>query len=178
MSIDFDLFQFFNGLAKQSGLFDVVVIFFASPAVYLLGLGTVIVMLWGATRKTQYYRVVFLALALLIARGFIVPLIRFFYDSPRPFITFPEITTLVAKVASEPSFPSGHATIAFALAGAVYYMKLQNVALWKYAIIIAAFIAIARVIAGVHYPSDILAGAVIGWGSAWVVNKYLLPNKV
>lgn len=174
MGLDLDIFQLLNGLAKYSGLLDVIVIFFASLAIYILGLGVILATLYGASRKTQYYRAVFLALSLLLARGFVVPAIRFFYDRPRPFMTFPEITTLVAKATSEPSFPSGHAAIAFALAGVMYYMKLQNDSWWKYATIIAALIALARVVAGVHYPSDILVGAAIGWGGAWVAKTYFL----
>ncbi len=54
MGLDLDIFQFLNGLAKQSGLLDVVVIFFASPAIYILGAGAMIVALYGVTRKVQY----------------------------------------------------------------------------------------------------------------------------
>lgn len=177
MGLDLDIFNLLNGLAKHSGLFDVVIIFFATPAMYLLGIGAVFVMLCGATRKTQYYRAISTALALLVARGLVVPVIRFLYDRPRPFEEFPDIATLATKVVSEPSFPSGHATIVFALAGALYYMDAHNRNWWKLAAVIAVLIAIARVVAGVHYPSDVIAGALIGWGGAWIVRAYLLPQK-
>jgi undecaprenyl-diphosphatase len=178
LTFDFDIFQLLNGLAKQSGLFDVVAIFFASPAIYILGIGAMVAMLYGATRKTQYYRLAVAALALIFSRGLVVPVIRFLYDRPRPFEALPDIITLVTKVVGEPSFPSGHATIAFAFAGALYYMKLQDRAWWKYAVVIAVLIAIARVVAGVHYPSDSIAGALIGWGSVWVTKRYLLSVPI
>ncbi len=175
--IDLDFFHRLNNLADQSGLLDVVIIFFASPAIYILGTGVIVLMLYDATRKMQYYRVALTALSLLVARGLVVPIIRFFYDRPRPFVVFSDITTLVAKATSDPSFPSGHATIAFALAGVLYYAKFANSVWWKSAVVIAALIAIARVISGVHYPSDIVVGALIGWASAWFTRKYLLASK-
>lgn len=176
MTFDIALFHFLNGLAKHSGLFDLVAIFFATPAIYFVATSALVAMLYGATRKTQYHHVASTALALLLARGFIVPIIRFFYNRPRPFEAFPDIATLATKVAGEPSFPSGHATIAFAIAGALYYMKLHNSAWWKVATVVAIFIAIARVVAGVHYPSDVIAGALVGWGSAWIVATHIIPS--
>jgi len=57
------------------------------------------------------------------------------------------------------SFPSGHATTAFALAAVLGFLSER----WFYpALLLAAMIGLSRVTLGVHYPSDVLAGAVIG----------------
>mgnify|MGYP001558745976 FL=1 len=57
------------------------------------------------------------------------------------------------------SFPSGHATFFFALATAVYFYNKK----WGIGFFIATiFITVSRVIAGIHYPSDIIGGAFIG----------------
>jgi membrane-associated phospholipid phosphatase len=56
------------------------------------------------------------------------------------------------------SFPSAHATFAFALAGLVYEFP----ELFGYFFIGAVIVSIARVAVGIHYVSDVLAGAVIG----------------
>lgn len=57
------------------------------------------------------------------------------------------------------SFPSGHATTAFALAATVGFISER----WFYpALALATAIAVSRVTGGVHYPSDVLAGAIVG----------------
>jgi len=63
------------------------------------------------------------------------------------------------------SFPSGHATIAFAMALSV---TLQYPGLGVLLLIGGVLVAAGRVYAGVHYPSDVIAGAVLGCGSALV----------
>jgi undecaprenyl-diphosphatase len=64
------------------------------------------------------------------------------------------------------SFPSGHATTAFALAAVLGFLSER----WFYpALLLAAIIALSRVTLGVHYPSDVLAGAVIGLTGAYAV---------
>ena len=64
------------------------------------------------------------------------------------------------------SFPSGHATTAFALAMTIGFLSRR----WFYpAIVYAVTIAASRVILGVHYPSDVLAGAMVGVAGAYLV---------
>jgi len=65
------------------------------------------------------------------------------------------------------AFPSGHALTAFTVAGVVA-MAIGRV--WAYAscISLAGLIALSRVVVGVHWPADILGGAILGWFSAWV----------
>ncbi|MDI6740919.1 MAG: phosphatase PAP2 family protein [Candidatus Edwardsbacteria bacterium] len=67
---------------------------------------------------------------------------------------------------SNSSFPSGHATGAFALA-TVFSHEYPKLAIPCYAI--ATGIALSRIYLGRHYPSDALAGAVIGYASARLV---------
>lgn len=65
------------------------------------------------------------------------------------------------------SFPSGHAAFYFALSMAVYlYNKKLGVILF----VVSLIMGIARIYAGVHWPSDILGGIVVGVITALVVN--------
>jgi undecaprenyl-diphosphatase len=87
-------------------------------------------------------------------------------DRPRPFVAHPEQITLFAHHAADPGFPSDHATAAFAIAGA---LLLRLGWRWWPVLLAAVLLAIVRVVVGLHYPSDVLAGAVLGLASAWVV---------
>ena len=84
----------------------------------------------------------------------------------RPFVTYPFIIKRDTESGSE-SFPSGHTSSAFctatelALRYPTWYVIVPSY-------IFAASVGWARMYQGVHYPSDVLAGAVVGAGSAWL----------
>ena len=72
------------------------------------------------------------------------------------------------------SFPSGHAALAFATATSAT-LSHPRAAVAAPAFAWAGSVALARVWHGVHYPSDVLAGAAVGAASAWAVDR-LLPD--
>jgi undecaprenyl-diphosphatase len=109
-----------------------------------------------------------IAIAILLSRVVITGLIHTFYHHPRPMVVLP-ITPFEPLTAD--SFPSGHASALFALASAIW---LQN-RRWGLAYLACAVLnGLARIFIGVHWPFDILGGALIGVGSAWVVNRALV----
>ena len=69
-----------------------------------------------------------------------------------------------------PSFPSGHATIAFALVTAT--QTLQDATLFGIAFVLALLVSLGRVAVRVHYLTDVLAGAAVGWGVTSLVIRY------
>jgi undecaprenyl-diphosphatase len=93
----------------------------------------------------------------------------------RPFVTYPDIINKSGKPTEDPSFPSGHTSTAFATATALSleYPKWYVIAP---SYVYAGTVAYSRMYLGVHYPSDVLVGALIGTGCAYlthVVNKKL-----
>jgi undecaprenyl-diphosphatase len=88
--------------------------------------------------------------------------------APRPFVTFAEVQPLVIE-SPYSSFPSGHATIFFALATAVWMYHRR---LGYFFMVCAVLIAISRVMAGVHYPVDVIFGAAIGIFIAWLSTTF------
>ena len=77
---------------------------------------------------------------------------------PRPFVTHSDLTALLAP-GDRWSFPSGHALSSFAAATALWCFHKKAGAL---ALVLAALIAFSRLYASVHYPTDVLAGMLIG----------------
>ena len=77
----------------------------------------------------------------------------------RPYDAFPFLQA-IGKIPTDLSFPSGHSTSAFAAATAMALCFGKKAGIP--ALFLAALIALSRLYAGVHYPSDVLAGAVLG----------------
>ena len=101
-----------------------------------------------------------LIFCLLIGNMTLKPLIA----RPRPYTYFPEMTLLIAPLADF-SFPSGHTFASFASATALFlYHKKAGIA----AYILAAIIAFTRLYLYVHFPSDVIAGMLLGIFSGWL----------
>ncbi len=106
--------------------------------------------------------------ATLLTSALITTSLKFAIDKDRPFVTYPEIQKLTS--AGSPSFPSGHTSEAFATATSL------SIAFPKWYVIAPSFIwasaaGYSRMHLGVHYPSDVLVGALIGSGSAWLCHE-------
>jgi membrane-associated phospholipid phosphatase len=98
---------------------------------------------------------------------------KYSINRTRPHIQYQDIENVV--IPGSPSFPSGHTSSSFALATSLsinfprWYVILPTYAY-------AATVSYSRLHLGVHYPSDVLAGAIIGTGSAFLThhtNKFL-----
>jgi membrane-associated phospholipid phosphatase len=103
--------------------------------------------------------------------------VKYVVNRPRPFTSYHDIIQKDFNVGSK-SFPSGHTSSAFALATSVsleypkWYVIAPSYA-W------ACAVGYSRMRLGVHYPTDVFAGAVIGAGCAWAcwwLNKKLETN--
>lgn len=100
-------------------------------------------------------------------------------NRPRPYVTYPDMIEPY-KIMTSKSMPSGHTSIAFATATSLTlkYPKWYVIApsyFW------AASVGYSRMNLGVHYPTDVIAGAVLGAGSAYLtmlVNDWFWDKKV
>lgn len=103
-----------------------------------------------------------------VARGVFVEIIRYFYHRPRPYIV-QNIQPLIDETSW--SFPSGHASLMFAIATAVF---IKNKKMGAVMYVLAIMTGWGRVMAHVHWPSDIIAGAVLGILVAIGIQRFAL----
>jgi membrane-associated phospholipid phosphatase len=117
-----------------------------------------------------------------VVNGFITTALKYSVHRDRPFVTYPFIDKQAD--AGSLSFPSGHTSTAFATATSLSlaFPKWYVIApsyLW------ASSVGYSRMHLGVHYPSDVLAGAFVGAGSAflshklnlWITGKYCKKKR-
>ncbi|MDD1781915.1 phosphatase PAP2 family protein [Enterovibrio sp. ZSDZ35] len=99
---------------------------------------------------------------------------KLYFGVPRPFYIFPD---LQLANASGFAFPSGHTATAFAVWGLIYHWVKQaghdRLSIW---LVPALLVALSRVYLGVHYVTDVIAGAVIGVLTVFIVNALSRRN--
>ena len=114
----------------------------------------VLLLFFRTTRRAGAAMLIALGVGYLLGNVFLKNLVM----RPRPFVSHTDLTALLDP-GDQWSFPSGHALSSFAVATALYFFHHKTGFL---ALLLAAAIAFSRLYASVHYPTDVLAGAVIG----------------
>lgn len=105
--------------------------------------------------------------------------LKYAINRERPYEKYPAVI-YPYQIDNDPSFPSGHTSTAFATATTLsIHFKKWYVVVPAYTW--AASVGYARMYLGEHYPTDVLAGAIIGTGSAflsnWITKKYFQKKK-
>lgn len=164
MTLDVSLLYVLNNLTGKSWIFDTLIVFLASYLPYFLVAVFLVLLYFAAySRRGKLYIFWTTIISIAVARGVITEIIRFFYHRPRPFLVY-QLHPLISE--HKWSFPSGHAAFFFAMATAIYFYRKK----WGIGFFIAALLMnISRIVAGVHYPSDILGGMIIGILVGYVV---------
>ena len=171
--VDQQLFNWFHAFAGVNRILDLLAIFIAEYLGYLMIAVALYVIFTHKEWRIRYYNFLSVALTVLLARGFLAELIKVIYSRPRPFIALNFVPLAAGDVTL--AFPSGHASFYFALASAIYFLSPR----WGIRLGIGALVmGMARVFIGVHWPLDIVGGALIGWVSAQVIRNVLPPLVV
>lgn len=147
--------NFFKGIAQSVTVFN-----FVTPA-SLFGAG--IIKQDKRLRQDAVYMVGGFIVSTAVTQG-----LKKLIKRDRPFVTYP--VNLKRDSGGGYSFPSGHTSAAFCTATSLslIFPKWYVIAP---AYLYAATVGYARMYQGVHYPSDVLAGAIVGAGSAWLSVK-------
>ena len=137
--------------------------------------GGLIVYLIFTKKKISALRLVGLSFFGALVAWFLVSLVKYNFPSPRPFEVYANLKPLFTTARGD-AFPSGHATFMGALAMGVF---LQRKKLGLIFILGAILVAIARVLAHVHWTTDVIAGLLFGPLVAiivWAVYHRLYPK--
>jgi undecaprenyl-diphosphatase len=169
--LDVPLFHAINRLALRSPLMDVPVQFLMNDYIVPTALVLTLLALWFAGRdadeRVSFQRTALRALIALALASITLKLINQVYFRPRPF-AFDDSVRLLFYHPSDSTMPSNAATVCFSLAMAVWLRQRR----WGTVMLaLSAGMTLARVIGGVHYPADIVAGAWLSSIWAWLVDR-------
>jgi membrane-associated phospholipid phosphatase len=170
------IFYYLYALPHQSPALYTLVIFLADylPYIVVILAGLFLLfhheIIWAENpfrvfweKKTEIIKVFGTAfLATLISE-----ILKYLFHTSRPFIALKEVSSLFDQAGY--AFPSGHATFFSALAFSIFFLHKKAGSVF---IFFAVIIGLARIIAGVHFPVDILGGLVLGAIVAFLSHKF------
>ncbi|MEO9337464.1 undecaprenyl-diphosphatase [Mesorhizobium sp. SB112] len=158
------VFLLLNAGSETWGLTAYIAYFFAKYVIFLIPVHLAV--LWFVGNRSVRRQALILLSALIIAIGTSY-LIGAIYDSPRPFL-IPIGNTLIEH-RSSPSFPSNHGLVMF-----TYAITMALLAHWKHALAIGLagiLVAWSRIYMGVHFPLDMIGGAIIAAGASYLAMR-------
>jgi membrane-associated phospholipid phosphatase len=168
--IDVWVFMHFNMRGQRAPWLDWFMLGFTQMGSGFFAL-TIALVLFLKVNHLLAYELTFGILTLWL----VVELMKVVFHRTRPYLNLKSIR-IVGSRASGHSFPSGHTSQSFFIATfALHYLNL-NVYVSSVLYVIAFLVGVTRIYVGMHYPRDVLGGAILGtfWGLFGViVNQYI-----
>lgn len=133
---------------------------------------SVLLLIIPKTRKMGLCSAIALVLSVTICNG----LLKHLFDRIRPYEVINGLDCIV-KLADDASFPSGHTSASFASAVALFLAsdkKQKKFTIW--AIVYAFIVGFTRLYVGIHYPTDVICGAILATGMAFLA--YAVGTKL
>jgi len=174
--MEFNIVYFFNRLGQGT---------YVDQITAFISLIPFLIVLWAVLAFTAFFvdkkngKWVLIAVLIALALHFIISegllkhaILTFFPPRIRPWIGHPGEIIAIGKAFTDSSFPSSHmaSTLAVLTVFVTFYRKT-----WPLALIFVLLMAFSRIHNGMHYPTDVLAGTVLGLGygllAIYIVNK-------
>ncbi len=171
MGIDRAVFNLFNGFALRWGVVDTIVRVLMNDYVLITALAAVLLGLWfmgDLAARDGHQKALFGSIAAVVLGNGLIKLLNLVYYRHRPFAFEP--VRLLFYRPSDSSFPSNATMVGFAMAMVVWYTNRKAGLLM---VGLSATLGLVRIVGGVHFPSDVLGGALIGAGAGYVVVRRL-----
>lgn len=170
MEINTQIFRAINDLGKEYSFLNPFFVFIADYTVYILIAAVLIY--WFTRSKKNRLMVISSLLSVVIAEvvGKTVSLFHFNYQ---PFVSLSGVNQLIEKDIGN-SFPSDHTIIFFTVCFTFFFFKKKYKYLW---IGLALLVGLSRIWVGVHYPADVLTGAITGIAAAYLCYKLVPKNR-
>ncbi len=165
--MDYELFRLINGLAGRWRIADELFRFFANDYVVSSVIVAMLVVFWFSGDE-RWRRVVVHAIVALLLANLLVKVSNLLWFRPRPF-TYHDVTMLF-YYPSDSSFPSNAAAAIWSMAWSLW-LRQRSSAIGRVALLLAALMAWSRVWVGVHYPLDVVGGALLGILAASLVER-------
>lgn len=159
-SIDIGLFRFCNG-SLSNPVLDLCMPFITDLNKQRIVLVFVaVILLWMLIRGSRHVRIaaLLLVITIIVSDQLNSSVIKYWLERPRPCHALQNVHLLVS-CGSGFSFPSSHAVNNFA-AALILAFFFPRATWWFFGF--ASIVAFSRVYVGVHYPSDVIGGAIIG----------------
>jgi len=167
ISWDKNLFIYINNFTRQTPILDNLAKLIVNEYFVPVTLALMILYIWFDKTQVKARRVLVTAAFSVGLVNLIIQISNEFIIRARPFDTM-DVNMLFYQP-TDPSFPSNAAAVGFALAVSIF---LVNKKLGVFSILLASFYGFSRVYAGVHFPSDVLVGSIIGIVSVIVVSYF------
>jgi undecaprenyl-diphosphatase len=171
-NLDNNIFRLINNLAGHVHLLDDFFIIIAKDCPVFLGLFFIAFWFLHSQTIKKQQQLPLAVVSLLIAELF-AKIAGQFYAHHQPFAVLPHVNKLITK-SIDNSFPSDHTLLFFAT---LMLMMLLSTGRFRYLyLVVSILVGISRIWVGVHYPIDILFGAIFGIISSLFVVYFLTDN--
>ena len=186
-AVDKEIFLWINGLAGRSSVLDTIMAWLANDYFVIVSMSLILLAIWfmghGREKRELYQRAVICALITIGFAGGLVLAANHIWRHPHPFEavnvfnpeTLQQIRDNVARTLyfiHDPAFPSNTSAVTFAAAAGLWQKKRK---LGYLMLTPAVLMPLSKIYAGVYWPSDIVAGAILGIATSYLIRYVVLP---
>ena len=166
--LDYQLFTTINQFAGQWPWLDALARLFINDYFVPTVIAITLLALWFEAHPARVInqRAVLVGALSAVLVNILVKIMNLLYFRPRPFQIYQ--VNLLFYQPTDSSFPSNAAALGFSVAAGVWFYQQR----WGWFLLtIATIFGLSRIFGGVHYPFDVVAGAMLGCMSAWIIHK-------